>query len=137
MPATTLSPERSDDTALMRAAAAGSERAAAELYRRHLPTATRACAAIAHCEADVADAAQEALLATLARLPELDVETLRFGAYVHVAARRAAATIARRRARHVELEADGVAAQRLPVTAVVIRRRARARGCAARGRGAG
>jgi RNA polymerase sigma-70 factor, ECF subfamily len=74
----------------LRAAAAGDPAATSALYAAHFEHATRTCTRILGCAAEGEDAAQDALLACLARLPSLDTETLRFGAYVQAAAVRAA-----------------------------------------------
>ncbi len=76
----------SGDAARLRAAAAGDPAATSALYAEHFEAARRACARILSCEAEAEDAAQDALLACLARLPSLDTRLLRFDAYVQTAA---------------------------------------------------
>lgn len=69
------------ETQLLRAAAARDPQAVATLYRTHFAPLQRRALAITGCPEDAADAAQDALLATFARLPQLNPETLSFGAY--------------------------------------------------------
>jgi RNA polymerase sigma-70 factor, ECF subfamily len=57
------------------------------LYRTHFGPLQRRALAITGCPEDAADAAQDALLATFDRLPQLDPEALHFGAYATMAAR--------------------------------------------------
>ena len=99
-----------DTSALARRAAAGDARATAVLYERHLPIALAASRSVLRCASDAEDAAQDALLATLARLPRLDLDTLQLGAYVRVSARRTALRMLGERARFAELADDGHAA---------------------------
>jgi len=80
------------ETELVRRAAARDPDAIAALYRAHFEPLRRRCQAITRCPHAAQDAAQDALLATFARLPALDPETTRFGAY--------ATTVARRNAGH-------------------------------------
>lgn len=79
-----------DDATLLRALAEGDARAADALYRRYWPDLERACRAITRCPDDAADAAQDAMLATLRRLPALDPDEVNVGGYLRVAGRRAA-----------------------------------------------
>jgi len=83
------------ETDLVRRAAARDPDAVAALYRAHFAPLTRRCQAITGCPHDAADAAQDALLATFARLPALDPDRVRFGAYASTVARREA--VGRRR----------------------------------------
>jgi RNA polymerase sigma-70 factor (ECF subfamily) len=69
------------ETQLVRAAAARDPQAVATLYRTHFAPLQRRAQAITGCPEDAADAAQDALLATFARLPQLDPDSLCFGAY--------------------------------------------------------
>ncbi len=87
---TTTAPAVSDDRTLVRAIAAGDAAAADALYRRYWPDLQRVCLRVTRCPDDAADAAQDAMLSTLRRLPELDADTLNVPAYLKVAARRAA-----------------------------------------------
>lgn len=88
---TTLTATSSDDDrTLVRALASGDAGAADALYRRHWPDLHRACLRVTRCPDDAADAAQDAMLASLRRLPELDADTVNVGAYLRVAGRRAA-----------------------------------------------
>ncbi|MEA2125858.1 MAG: polymerase sigma-70 factor, subfamily [Solirubrobacteraceae bacterium] len=89
------------ETALVRAAAAGDAAAISALYRRHFPDVERRCRRITGCPHEAADAAQDALLATFRRLPSLECETLRFGAYAAAAGVNAALERRRRRAGEV------------------------------------
>ncbi|WP_028064458.1 RNA polymerase sigma factor [Solirubrobacter soli] len=75
------------ETQLVRAAAARDPQAVATLYRTHFGTLQRRALAITGCPEDAADAAQDALLATFARLPQLDPDTVCFGAYATTVAR--------------------------------------------------
>ncbi len=86
---------------LLRAAAAGDAAAVSALYRRHFGDVERRCRRITGCPHEAADAAQDALLATFRRLPSLDCETLRFGAYAAAAGVNAALERRRRRAGEV------------------------------------
>lgn len=88
-----------DDATLVRALAEGDTRAADALYRRYWPDLQRACLRVTRCPDDAADAAQDAMLATLRRLPELDPDTVNVRGYLHVAGRRAALDRLRQRAR--------------------------------------
>jgi RNA polymerase sigma-70 factor (ECF subfamily) len=72
---------------LVRAASARCPEAMAALYRAHFGPLQRRALAITGCPQDAADAAQDALLATFERLPDLDVDALHFGAYATTAAR--------------------------------------------------
>ena len=63
---------RASDTALVRAAQGGSERAVEELFARHWPDAYRTALLIAHDRAAAEDIAQEAFLAALRALPRFD-----------------------------------------------------------------
>ena len=67
------------ETELVRAAAARSPQAMSTLYRTHFDPLQRRALAITGCPEDAADAAQDALLATFDRLPQLDPEALHFG----------------------------------------------------------
>lgn len=87
------------DRTLVRALAAGDAGAADALYRRYWPDLHRACLRVTRCPDDAADAAQDAMLSSLRRLPELDADTLNVGAYLRVAARRAALDRVEQRAR--------------------------------------
>jgi RNA polymerase sigma-70 factor, ECF subfamily len=69
------------ETEIVRAAAARDPQAVATLYETHFAPLQRRALAITGCPEDAADAAQDALLATFARLPQLDPDTLCFGAY--------------------------------------------------------
>jgi RNA polymerase sigma-70 factor (ECF subfamily) len=89
------------ETDLVRAAAAGDAAAISALYRRHFAGVERRCRRITGCPHEAADAAQDALLATFRRLPSLDCETLRFGAYATAAGVNAALERRRRRAGEV------------------------------------
>lgn len=84
-----------NDTGLLRAAAERDPQALTTLYRTHFGPLQRRALALTGCPEDAADAAQDALLATFARLPALDLETLDFDAYLHTVVRREA--LARRR----------------------------------------
>jgi RNA polymerase sigma-70 factor (ECF subfamily) len=75
------------ETELVRAAAARDPQAMSTLYRTHFDPLRRRAMAITGCPEDAADAAQDALLATFDRLPQLDPEALEFGAYATTAAR--------------------------------------------------
>jgi RNA polymerase sigma-70 factor (ECF subfamily) len=75
------------ETELVRAAAARDPRAMTVLYRTRFDPLRRRALAITGCPEDAADAAQDALLATFARLPQLDPDSLQFGAYASTAAR--------------------------------------------------
>lgn len=75
------------ETQLVRAAAARDPQAVATLYRTHFAPLQRRALAITGCPEDAADAAQDALLATFARLPRLNPDTLCFGAYATTVAR--------------------------------------------------
>jgi RNA polymerase sigma-70 factor (ECF subfamily) len=68
---------------LVRAAAARDPQAMAALYRAHFGDLQDRALAITGCPQDAADAAQDALLATFARLEHLD--DLSFGAYATAA----------------------------------------------------
>ena len=83
------------ETQLVRAAAARDPRAVATLYRTHFAPLQRRALAITGCPQDAADAAQDALLATFARLPELDPDTLSFGAYATTVTRHEAIKLRR------------------------------------------
>ena len=83
------------ETQLVRAAAARDPRAVATLYRTHFAPLQRRALAITGCPQDAADAAQDALLATFARLPELDPDTLSFGAYATTVTRHEALKLRR------------------------------------------
>lgn len=97
---TLIAPATSDDDrTLVRAIAAGDTGAVDALYRRYWPDLQRACLRVTRCPDDAADAAQDAMLASLRRLPELDADTLNVGAYLRVAARRAALDRVEQRAR--------------------------------------
>jgi RNA polymerase sigma-70 factor, ECF subfamily len=63
---------RASDSALVRAAQRGSERAVEELFARHWPDAYRAALLIAHDRAAAEDIAQEAFVAALRALPRFD-----------------------------------------------------------------
>ncbi|MBJ7329510.1 MAG: sigma-70 family RNA polymerase sigma factor [Solirubrobacteraceae bacterium] len=86
---TTLLRPLTTDSALVRAAAGGDTAATADLYRRYWPDLHRACLRVTRCPDDAADAAQDAMLATLRRLPSLDADTVNVPAYLQVAGRRA------------------------------------------------
>jgi RNA polymerase sigma-70 factor (ECF subfamily) len=75
------------ETDLVRAAAARCPDAMTALYRTHFGPLQRRALAITGCPQDAADAAQDALLATFERLPDLDAEALHFEAYAATAAR--------------------------------------------------
>ena len=75
------------ETELVRAAAARDPQAMTVLYRTHFDPLRRRALAITGCPEDAADAAQDALLATFDRLPQLDPDALEFGAYATTAAR--------------------------------------------------
>jgi RNA polymerase sigma-70 factor (ECF subfamily) len=75
------------ETELVRAAAARCPEAMSMLYRTHFGPLQRRALAITGCPQDAADAAQDALLATFDRLPQLDPDALHFGAYATAAAR--------------------------------------------------
>ena len=75
------------ETDLVRAAAARCPDAMTTLYRTHFGPLQRRALAITGCPEDAADAAQDALLATFDRLPQLDPDALHFGAYATTAAR--------------------------------------------------
>ena len=92
------------ETTLLRAAAAGDPHASGLLYQRHWPALARTCERVTGCPMDAADAAQDAMLATLRRLPELDLATMNFAAYLHTAGRRAALKRVGGRARTVALD---------------------------------
>jgi RNA polymerase sigma-70 factor (ECF subfamily) len=94
-------------TAPVRTAAAGDASDHAALYRRLFADARRAALSVGACSQDADDAAQDATLATLRRLPALDPESLDAGAYVRVAARRAALRSQRRRSAFLPPEAGG------------------------------
>jgi RNA polymerase sigma-70 factor (ECF subfamily) len=83
------------ETQLVRAAAARDPRAVATLYRTHFAPLQRRAMAITGCPEDAADAAQEALLATFARLPKLDPDALSFGAYATTVTRHEALKLRR------------------------------------------
>jgi RNA polymerase sigma-70 factor, ECF subfamily len=83
------------ETQLLRAAAARDPQAVAMLYRTHFAPLQRRALAITGCPHDAADAAQDALLATFARLPELDPDTLSFGAYATTVTRHEALKLRR------------------------------------------
>jgi RNA polymerase sigma-70 factor, ECF subfamily len=89
------------ETDLVRRAAAGDQVAVAALYRTHFADVERRCRRITGCPHEAADAAQDALLATFRRLPNLDTSTLRFGAYAAAAGVNAALERRRRRAGEV------------------------------------
>ena len=90
------------ETELVRAAAARCPEAMSTLYRTHFGPLQRRALAITGCPEDAADAAQDALLATFARLPKLDPDTLSFGAYASTAARHEALKLRRVIAEPVE-----------------------------------
>lgn len=92
---------------LIRAAAAGDNAAISALYRRHFADVERRCRRITGCPHEAADAAQDALLATFRRLPSLDCETLRFGAYAGAAGVNAALELRRRRAGEIATGDEG------------------------------
>lgn len=94
------------ESALVRRAAAGDSAAVSALYRRHFATVERRCRRITGCPHEAADAAQDAMLATFRRLPSLDCETLRFGAYASAAGVNAALERRRRRAGEVATADD-------------------------------
>jgi RNA polymerase sigma-70 factor (ECF subfamily) len=75
------------ETELVKAAAARDPHAMAALYRTHFDPLRKRALAITGCPEDAADAAQDALLATFARLPQLDTDSLQFGAYASTATR--------------------------------------------------
>jgi RNA polymerase sigma-70 factor, ECF subfamily len=83
------------ETELVRAAAARDPQAVETLYRTHFAPLQRRALAITGCPEDAADAAQDALLATFARLPQLDPDTLSFGAYATTATRHEALKLRR------------------------------------------
>jgi RNA polymerase sigma-70 factor, ECF subfamily len=85
-----MSTKADADAVLLRAAAGGDRAATATLYARAFDDARRCCLRILGCPAEAEDAAQDALLACLARLPRLDTDALRFDAYVQTAASHAA-----------------------------------------------
>lgn len=90
------------ETELARRAASGDSAAVSALYRTHFGSIERRCRRITGCPHEAADAAQDALLATFRRLPELDTATLSFGAYASAAATNRALELRRRaRAREV------------------------------------
>jgi RNA polymerase sigma-70 factor (ECF subfamily) len=80
---------------LVRAAAARDPEAVATLYRTHFAPLQRRALAITGCPQDAADAAQDALLATFARLEHLDPDAVCFGAYASTAARNEALKLRR------------------------------------------
>jgi RNA polymerase sigma-70 factor, ECF subfamily len=90
------------ETQLIRAAAARDPQAVATLYKAHFAPLQRRALAITGCPEDAADAAQDALLATFARLPKLDPDKLSFGAYASTAARHEALKLRRVIAEPVE-----------------------------------
>src|SRR5689334_223666 len=92
------------ETELVRAAAAHCPDAMAALYQAHFAPLQRRALAITGCPEDAADAAQDALLATFARLPRLNPDTLCFGAYATTVARHEAL----KRRRTVTAPAEGV-----------------------------
>lgn len=81
---------------LVRRAATGDAAAVSALYKTHFPAIERRCRRITGCPHEAADATQDALLATFRRLPELDTETLSFGAYAAAAATNRALELRRR-----------------------------------------
>lgn len=89
-------PAAASETALIRRAAAGDATAVAALYQTHFGAIERRCRRITGCPHEAADAAQDALLATFRRLPELDTSTLSFGAYAAAAATNRALELRRR-----------------------------------------
>ena len=89
---------------LVRAAAARDPEAVATLYRTHFAPLQRRALAITGCPEDADDAAQDALLATFARLPKLDPDTLCFSAYATTATRHEALKLRRVIAEPVERE---------------------------------
>jgi RNA polymerase sigma-70 factor (ECF subfamily) len=117
------------ETDLVRAAAAGDAAAISALYRRHFGAVERRCRRITGCPHEAADAAQDALLATFRRLPSLDCETLRFGAYAAAAGVNAALERRRRRAGEVatgdETWLDALAAFEEPADVTLERRQLR------------
>ncbi|HEV3376665.1 MAG TPA: sigma-70 family RNA polymerase sigma factor [Thermoleophilaceae bacterium] len=78
-----------DESALARRAAAGDRDAFARLYERHESRVFNLCYRILGSRDDAADAAQEAFVGILRRLPELAGEELAFGSYVLSSARNA------------------------------------------------
>ncbi len=88
---------RASETHLVRRAAQGDPAAVSALYRTHFTELERRCRRITGCPHAAADAAQDALLATFRRLPELDTSTLSFGAYASAAATNRALELRRRR----------------------------------------
>ncbi len=89
-------PVAAPEAQLVRRAAAGDATAVAALYRTHFGAIERRCRRITGCPHEAADAAQDALLATFRRLPQLDTDTLSFGAYASAAATNRALELRRR-----------------------------------------
>ena len=78
-----------DEPALARRAAAGDGEAFATLYERYEKRTYNLCYRILGSQDDAADAAQEAFVSVLRRLPKLEGRELAFGSYLFTSARNA------------------------------------------------
>ena len=83
------SPPAPDEPALARRAAAGDGEAFATLYERYEKRTYNLCYRILGSQDDAADAAQEAFVSVLRRLPKLEGRELAFGSYLFTSARNA------------------------------------------------
>ena len=95
--ATTTHP--ADEAALAQRAAAGEGDAFATLYERYESRVLNLCFRILGSQDDAADAAQEAFVNVLRRLPKLEGRELAFGSYVFTSARNACYDLIERRRR--------------------------------------
>ncbi|MBJ7329511.1 MAG: sigma-70 family RNA polymerase sigma factor [Solirubrobacteraceae bacterium] len=94
------------DRALLKAVAAGDPSASERLYRQYWPDLYRTCLSVTRCPDDAFDVAQDAMLATLRRLPELDLEALNLSAYLRAAGRHRSLSCIRQRKRALPLHDD-------------------------------
>jgi RNA polymerase sigma factor (sigma-70 family) len=88
-----------DEAALAQRAAAGDGDAFATLYERYEGRVLNLCFRILGSQDDAADAAQEAFVNVLRRLPKLEGSELAFGSYVFTSARNACYDLIERRRR--------------------------------------
>jgi RNA polymerase sigma-70 factor, ECF subfamily len=88
-----------DEGALAQRAAAGDGDAFATLYERYESRVVNLCFRILGSQDDAADAAQEAFVNVLRRLPKLEGRELAFGSYVFTSARNACYDLIERRRR--------------------------------------
>jgi RNA polymerase sigma factor (sigma-70 family) len=88
-----------DEAALAQRAAAGDGDAFATLYERYESRVLNLCFRILGSQDDAADAAQEAFVNVLRRLPKLEGRELAFGSYVFTSARNACYDLIERRRR--------------------------------------